>query len=42
MRTYKVHLIYKDFDNPNNIDHKTEHFAEVSEELFNIIYKLLL
>ena len=42
MRIYKVILTCNDTENSNNIDHYTEHSKEVSEEIFNAIYKLLV
>ena len=42
MRTYKIKLIAKDYDNPNGVNHYSEHEKEISEELFNSIYKMIL
>ena len=42
MRKYKVILICDDTDNPNGVDHHTEHTKDISEEGFNTIYKLII
>lgn len=41
MREYKIILTCEDTNNPNEISHYTQHVKEISEELYNIIYKLL-
>ena len=42
MRKYKVKLICYDYDNPNDINHYIKHEKELSEEEFNLIYKMIL
>lgn len=41
MRKYKVILECNDYDNPNEINHYTKYEKEISEILFNSIYKLI-
>ena len=42
MRNYRIKLMVDDFDNPNGVNHYSEHEKEVSEEIFNSIYKMIL
>ena len=42
MRNYKITLSCTDTENPNGIDHYTEHQKEISEEIFNTIYKMII
>jgi len=41
MREYKITLECNDYNNPNEINHYSKHEKEISEELFNSIYKLI-
>lgn len=41
MREYRVILICRDTDNPNQVNHRIEHKKEISEELFNKIYDII-
>ena len=42
MRVYKIKLVCEDYDNPNGVNHHSEHEKEISEEIFNTIYKMIL
>ena len=42
MRIYKIKLTCRDFDNPNGINHLQKHEKEISEEIFNAVYKMIL
>lgn len=41
MKKYKVELICYDCDNSNGIDYYSKHEKEISEEIFNSLYKLI-